>query len=168
MPEPSSIPAEPGPRALTVRAMLSPGARVPSRAHADDAGLDLCAVEDAVIPPLGRALIGTGVAIAIPAGTAGMVCPRSGLAVRHGITVLNGPGIVDAGYRGEIKVPLHNTDPEQSFPVRAGDRIAQLVIVPVLAPDLEIVESLDETERATGGFGSSGGFGQDPSSRREV
>lgn len=138
---------------------LAEGATMPARAHAGDAGLDLCASIELTIPPLGRALVPTGVAAALPAGTVGMVCPRSGLAVRHGITVLNGPGIVDAGYRGEIQVPLHNADPEEPFSIRAGDRIAQLVIVPFIAPRLLGVESLDTTDRAAGGFGSSGGFG---------
>ena len=132
---------------------------MPQRTHADDAGLDLASAEELVIPPGGRALVDTGLAIALPPGTVGMVCPRSGLAARHGVTVLNGPGIVDAGYRGPVKVALHNTDPSEPFALQVGDRIAQLVVVPFLAPALQEVEDLDETERAAGGFGSSGGFG---------
>lgn len=158
-------PAEPAAPDLPVS--LGPGAALPGRAHHDDAGLDLTAAEDAEIPPLGRALVGTGVAVALPAGTVGLVCPRSGLAARHGITVLNGPGIVDAGYRGEIKVTLHNTDADQPFAVRAGDRIAQLVIVPVLASRPVAVDVLDTTARGQGGFGSSGGFAA-PRTEREV
>ncbi len=146
---------------------LDEGATAPSRAHPDDAGLDLCAAEDVRIPPLGRALVGTGVRVALPAGTFGMVSPRSGMAVRHGVTVLNGPGIVDAGYRGEIRVPLHNTDPEETFAVRRGDRIAQLVVVPFVAPTLREVDDLDATARAAGGFGSSGGFGGGTPGTRE-
>ncbi|QNN83526.1 dUTP diphosphatase [Brachybacterium sp. Z12] len=132
---------------------------MPHRAHADDAGLDLSSAEELVIPPGGRALVDTGLAVALPPGTVGMVCPRSGLAARHGVTVLNGPGIVDAGYRGPVKVSLHNTDPTEPFALQVGDRIAQLVVVPFLAPVLQEVEDLDETDRADGGFGSSGGFG---------
>src|SRR5699024_1143995 len=125
----------------------------------DDAGLDLASAEEVVIPPGGRALVGTGLAVALPAGTVGLVCPRSGLAARHGITVLNGPGIVDAGYRGPVKVALHNTDLSESFALHVGDRVAQLVVVPFLAPRLDEVEDLDETVRAGAGFGSSGGVG---------
>lgn len=132
---------------------------MPQRAHPEDAGLDLASAEEIVIPAGGRALVDTGLALALPAGTVGMVCPRSGLAARHGITVLNGPGIVDAGYRGPIKVALHNTDLSEPFALHVGDRIAQLVVVPFLAPRLDEVEDLDETARAGAGFGSSGGFG---------
>ena len=112
-----------------------------------------------MIPAGGRALVDTGLALALPPGTVGMVCPRSGLAARHGVTVLNGPGIVDAGYRGPVKVSLHNTDPTEPFVLHVGDRIAQLVVVPFLAPVLQEVADLEETDRAQGGFGSSGGFG---------
>jgi dUTP pyrophosphatase len=134
-------------------------ATLPHRAHADDAGLDLASAEDLVIPAGGRALVDTGLALALPPGTVGMVCPRSGLAAKHGVTVLNGPGIVDAGYRGPVKVALHNTDPTTDFALHVGDRIAQLVVVPFLAPALVEVEDLEETERSSAGFGSSGGFG---------
>lgn len=147
------------PTAAPLRIRRNGDARMPQRAHADDAGLDLASAEDLVIPPGGRALVDTGLAIALPPGTVGMVCPRSGLAARHGVTVLNGPGIVDAGYRGPVKVALHNTDPSEPFALQVGDRIAQLVVVPFLAPVLQEVEDLETTERAAGGFGSSGGFG---------
>lgn len=135
---------------------------LPHRAHADDAGLDLSSAEFVEIPAGGRALVDTGLALALPPGSVGLVCPRSGLAARHGITVLNGPGIVDAGYRGPIKVALHNTDLTEPFTVQVGDRIAQLVLVPFLAPVLLGVEDLEETDRAGAGFGSSGGFGTGP------
>lgn len=112
-----------------------------------------------MIPAGGRALVDTGLAVALPPGTVGLVCPRSGLAAKHGVTVLNGPGIVDAGYRGPLKVALHNTDPTEDFPLHVGDRIAQLVVVPFLAPVLQEVDDLEQTDRSTAGFGSSGGFG---------
>ena len=147
------------PDAPALRIRRSPAVPMPRRAHPDDAGLDLASAEEVEIPAGGRALVDTGLAVALPEGTVGMVCPRSGLAARHGITVLNGPGIVDAGYRGPVKVALHNTDPSEPFTVRVGDRIAQLVVVPFLAPRLEEVEDLDATARAEAGFGSSGGFG---------
>lgn len=136
---------------------VAESAVVPYRAHADDAGLDLISAEEVSLAAGGRALVATGVRLALPAGTVGMVCPRSGLATKHGVTVLNGPGIIDTGYRGEIKVPLHNTDLVSEFRIRPGDRIAQLVIVPFLAPRLEVVQELPGTERSAQGFGSSGG-----------
>ncbi|GAB4096295.1 dUTP diphosphatase [Brachybacterium horti] len=151
-----AVPAEGAPE---LRLRLAEGAVAPVRALADDAGLDLSSAEDLTIAPGGRALVDTGLAVALPPGTVGLVCPRSGLASRHGVTVLNGPGVVDAGYRGPIKVALHNTDPAEPFALRRGDRIAQLVVVPFLAPVLRTVEELDDTERAASGFGSSGGFG---------
>ncbi|UQN31650.1 dUTP diphosphatase [Brachybacterium kimchii] len=138
--------------------VLAEEAVLPYRAHAHDAGFDLISSEELVIPALGRALVGTGVSLALPEGTVGLVCPRSGLAVRHGVTVLNGPGVVDAGYRGEVRVPLVNLDGEQEFAVHRGDRIAQLVVVPFVAPRLEVVADLEESERADRGFGSSGGL----------
>lgn len=158
-----TVPAE---GATELRLHLAEGAVAPVRAHADDAGLDLSSAEDLTIAPGGRALVDTGLAVALPPGTVGLVCPRSGLASRHGVTVLNGPGVVDAGYRGPIKVALHNTDLAEPFALRRGDRIAQLVVVPFLAPVLRTVEELDDTERAASGFGSSGGFG--PSANGEV
>ncbi|MGP9539663.1 dUTP diphosphatase [Brachybacterium sp. AOP43-C2-M15] len=158
-----TLPEDPGTTtgpALRIRRTGS--APLPHRAHADDAGLDLASAEEVEIPAGGRALVDTGLALALPPGTVGMVCPRSGLAVRHGVTVLNGPGIVDAGYRGPIKVALHNTDPSEPFRLHVGDRIAQLVVVPFLAPVLQEVEDLEATDRAAAGFGSSGGFGTSP------
>lgn len=153
-PAPAADPAS----APTLRIRLDDGAPMPHRAHADDAGLDLTSAADLEISPGGRATVPAGLALALPPGTVGLVCPRSGLAARHGVTVLNGPGIVDAGYRGPVKVVLHNTDPEHTVTIARGDRIAQLVIVPFLAPVLESVAELEDTDRAAAGFGSSGGF----------
>jgi dUTP pyrophosphatase len=135
---------------------LTPGARAPARAHDGDAGFDLHAVEAASIEPGHRASVGTGVAVAIPEGYAGLVVPRSGLAARHGISLVNAPGLIDAGYRGELRVLLMNGDPERTFKVDPGDRIAQLVLVAVESPDLEEVVELDATARGEGGFGSTG------------
>ncbi len=128
---------------------------LPRFAHPGDAGADLCANATIEIEAGGRALVPTGLSIAIPEGHAGLVLPRSGLAVRNGVTVLNAPGLIDAGYRGEIKVALINHG-DETFSVQPGDRVGQLVIVAVQAPEYVEVESLDETERADGGFGSSG------------
>ncbi len=135
---------------------LSETAVAPVRAHADDAGLDLHAVEPASLGPGERASIGTGVAVAVPEGHAGLVLPRSGLAARHGIALVNAPGLVDAGYRGELRVLLLNTDREAIFEVSPGDRIAQLVLVRHASPEPEEVSSLDETVRGAAGFGSTG------------
>ncbi len=137
-------------------ARLDPRAQVPTRAHPGDAGLDLHAAQDAVLPPGERASIGTGIAVEIPSGYAGLVIPRSGLAARHGISVVNAPGLIDAGYRGEIRVLLLNTDPREPFAVRAGARIAQLVIIPVALAEPVEVDSLETSQRGTGGFGSTG------------
>jgi dUTP pyrophosphatase len=137
-------------------ARLDGRARLPTRAHDGDAGLDLYALEGAVLAPGERAAIPTGVAVEIPPGQAGLVLPRSGLAARNGISVVNAPGLIDAGYRGEVRVLLLNTDREQPFELVAGDRIAQLVLVRVELPELVEVESLGESERGAGGFGSSG------------
>jgi dUTP pyrophosphatase len=136
--------------------LLSPRATLPTRAHEGDAGLDLYAAEPARIGPGERASVGTGVAVALPPGSAGLVVPRSGLAARHGIALVNAPGVIDAGYRGELRVLLLNTDREESFPVAPGDRIAQLLVVRVdlLAP--VAVAERDQSERGNGGFGSSG------------
>jgi len=134
---------------------LHDGAVIPARAYADDAGLDLVACERVELAAGERALIGTGIAVAIPAGYAGFVQPRSGLAHRHGITMVNTPGLIDAGYRGEIRVNLLNTDRTQPFTVEVGMRIAQLVVLAVAAVQLVEVESLPESERAERGFGSS-------------
>jgi dUTP pyrophosphatase len=135
---------------------LADEARPPARAHDGDAGLDLCAAEAVVIGPGERASVGTGVAVAIPDGYAGLVVPRSGLAARSGIGLVNTPGLIDSGYRGELRVLLLNTDPEQQFEVEPGDRIAQLVLVAVASPELVELDTLDETARGVGGFGSTG------------
>jgi len=130
---------------------------LPSYAKPGDAGADLVANEDVTLAPGGgRALIGTGIAIAIPRGYAGFVQPRSGLALRHGVTCLNTPGLIDSGYRDELKVLLINTDSSEPYEVRRGDRIAQLVIKRVEEVVWEEVDDLDETERGQGGFGHSG------------
>jgi dUTP pyrophosphatase len=134
---------------------LADGARAPARAHDGDAGLDLHAAESVVIGPGERASVGTGVAVAIPEGHAGLVVPRSGLAARSGISLVNTPGLIDSGYRGELRVLLLNTDREQPFSVEPGDRIAQLVVVAVASPE-PIEADLDETVRGAGGFGSTG------------
>lgn len=137
-------------------ARLDPRARLPTRAYDRDAGLDLYALEPRRLAPGGRGSVRTGIAVEIPLGQAGLVLPRSGLADRHGIALVNAPGLIDAGYRGELRVLLLNTDPVEPFEVAAGDRIAQLVLVRVEAPELEEVERLEDTERGAGGFGSSG------------
>ena len=137
-------------------ARLSEGARQPARAHDGDAGYDLYAVEPARIGPGERASVGTGIAVEIPEGCAGLVLPRSGLAARHGITLPNAPGLIDSGYRGEVRVLLLNTDPRETFEVAPGDRIAQLVLVRHETPELVEVDSLEHTVRGAGGFGSSG------------
>jgi dUTP pyrophosphatase len=130
-------------------------ATLPVRAYAGDAGLDLSAVERVELAPGARALVGTGLAVAIPDGYAGFVQPRSGLAAQHGITVVNSPGLVDSGYRGELKVILLNTDREQTFVVEPGMRIAQLVVLPVATPQVVEVTELPVSERGEKGFGSS-------------
>ncbi|HWD75205.1 MAG TPA: dUTP diphosphatase [Solirubrobacteraceae bacterium] len=135
---------------------LDAEAQLPSRAHPGDAGLDLHAVEAAVLEPGERASIGTGIAVEIPTGHAGLVLPRSGLAARHGISVVNAPGLIDAGYRGEVRVLLLNTDPREPFGVVPGARIAQLVVIAVELAVAVDVESLEASERGAGGFGSSG------------
>lgn len=134
---------------------MRPGARVPRRAHPDDAGADLYAAEAVVIPAGERRDVGTGIAVAIPPGYAGLVMPRSGLAFRHGIMVVNSPGLIDAGYRGEVRVCLFNSGSD-AFAVEPGDRIAQLVIQAVATPDFVDVPSLGDTIRGAGGFGSTG------------
>jgi dUTP diphosphatase len=137
-------------------AKLRDEARVPTRAHEGDAGLDLYACEAAHLGPGERWSVGTGVAVEVPEGHAGLVLPRSGLARDHGIALVNSPGLIDAGYRGEVRVLLLNTDPAEVFRIASGDRIAQLVIAPIgLAESVE-VESLGESARGDGGFGSSG------------
>ena len=134
---------------------LRPEATLPARAYQGDAGVDLAACERVELAPGERAVVPTGLAVEIPDGFAGFVQPRSGLAARHGITVVNSPGLIDAGYRGEVKVVLLNTDRDETFVAVPGERIAQLVVLPV--PDLEVVEvdELDDSERGVRGFGSS-------------
>ncbi len=127
-----------------------------SYAHEGDAGIDLRSAERLVLQPLSRATVRCGFAVAIPEGFAGLVIPRSGLAARRGVTVLNAPGLVDSGYRGEVKVVLHNTDATEAFEIEAGDRIAQLAIVETPRIRLVAQDELDETDRGADGFGSSG------------
>lgn len=134
---------------------LHSDAVVPERAYAGDAGLDLVACEPAEIGPGERVTVGTGLAVAIPEGYAGFVQPRSGLAAEHGITVLNTPGLIDSGYRGELRVILLNTDASAPFSVEPGMRIAQLVVVPLAAVETAEVDELPATERGVRGFGSS-------------
>ncbi len=134
---------------------LNEHATLPERAYAGDASLDIAAAERVELAPGARALVATGLAVAIPDGHAGFVQPRSGLAAEHGITIVNAPGLVDSGYRGELKVVLLNTDREQTFVVEPGMRIAQLVVVPVATPQPVEVTELPETERGEKGFGSS-------------
>jgi dUTP pyrophosphatase len=136
--------------------LLADGARLPARAHDGDAGLDLYANEGARIAPGERATVGTGVAVEIPVGHAGLVLPRSGLAARHGIALVNAPGLIDAGYRGEIRVLILNTDRAEAFEVEPGDRIAQLLLTPFAAAEPVAAVELAETARGDGGFGSSG------------
>jgi len=137
-------------------ARLSEEAVLPTRAHDGDAGLDLYAAEPAHLGPGERWSVRTGVAVEIPDGHAGLVLPRSGLARKHGIALVNGPGLIDAGYRGEITVLLLNTDPAEVYRVQSGDRIAQLVLVAVPGAEPVEVEALSESVRGDGGFGSSG------------
>ena len=137
-------------------ARLNEEAVLPSRAHEGDAGLDLRACEAAHIGPGERWSVGTGIAVEIPDGHAGLVLPRSGLAKRHGISLVNSPGLIDSGYRGEIRVLLLNTDPAEVFRVEPGDRIAQLVITPIALVEPVEAEILTDSARGDGGFGSSG------------
>ena len=135
---------------------LDPDLPVPGYAHPGDAGADLVAAEDVKLPPGGRAVVSTGVAVAVPEGYAAFVHPRSGLAARHGVTLVNAPGTIDAGYRGEIRVVLLNTDQTEPFVVRRGDRIAQLVVQPVVRANFQPVAVLPPSPRGDGGFGSTG------------
>jgi dUTP pyrophosphatase len=135
---------------------LSPEAQAPAQAHPGDAGYDLFASEAAVLGPGQRASVGTGIAVAIPEGCAGLVLPRSGLARKHGIGLANAPGLIDSGYRGELRVLLLNADRDEEFSVGVGDRIAQLLLVRYESGPVEEVEELDATARGEGGFGSTG------------
>ncbi|CAJ1505831.1 dUTP diphosphatase [[Mycobacterium] burgundiense] len=141
---------------------LDPGLPLPQRAHAGDAGVDLFSAEDVELGPGQRALVPTGIAVAIPVGMVGLVHPRSGLAARVGLSIVNSPGTIDSGYRGEIKVSLINLDPSERILISRGDRIAQLLVQQVELPELIEVSSFDEaglsaTTRGDGGHGSSGG-----------
>lgn len=135
---------------------LDPGLPLPSYAHPGDAGIDLLASEGMTLQPAQRALVPTGVAIAIPEGYAGYVQPRSGLAFREGLGIVNSPGLVDSGYRGEIRVVVINLDPAATIKIERGDKIAQLVILPVPKVRLEVVDELSASKRGIGGFGSTG------------
>ena len=135
---------------------LDPAAKLPTIAHEGDAGFDLYAIEAATLGPGERAAIRTGIAIEVSHGHAALVLPRSGLAAKHGISVVNAPGLIDAGYRGEVQVLLLNTDREAPFEIAPGDRIAQLVLIRVESPAVEDAAELTETPRGEGGFGSSG------------
>jgi dUTP pyrophosphatase len=135
--------------------LLHPAAKLPERAHPGDAGADLFSVEEVVIPPGERRDVGTGLALAIPWGHAGFVQPRSGLAFKHGIMVVNSPGLIDSGYRGEVRVSLYNSGKEP-FAVRVGERVAQLVVQKVEQAEFIATAELPETARGEGGFGSSG------------
>jgi dUTP pyrophosphatase len=140
---------------LTCR-LLSDDATLPTRAHEGDAGLDLYAAQAASLGPGERASVGTGIAVEIPEGHAGLVLPRSGLAARHGIALVNAPGLIDAGYRGEVRVLLLNTDRADAFEIAPGDRIAQLLVTPFAAAEPAEALELSVSERGGGGFGSSG------------
>lgn len=142
---------------MTLRSRrLAPGARLPTIAHDGDAGYDLYALQAASLAPGARAIVPTGIAVEIPDGHAGLVLPRSGAAARHGIGLVNAPGLIDSGYRGELKVLLLNTDRSEPFEIAAGDRVAQLVLVRVETPPVEEVSALADSHRGDGGFGSSG------------
>lgn len=135
---------------------IDPELPVPSYAYAGDAGVDLRSTENVVLQPFERRLVPTGIALSIPAGYAGFVLPRSGLAIKHGVSLVNAPGLIDSNYRGEIKAVLVNLDPHNAFEISRGDRIAQLVIMSVPSVTLEACEELPSSCRGTGGFGSSG------------
>jgi dUTP pyrophosphatase len=135
---------------------LSEKATLPTRAHDNDAGLDLYAAEGARIPPGARVSVGTGLAVAVPDGLAGLVLPRSGLALKHGITLINSPGLIDPGYRGEVRVVLLNTDQTMEYHCTPGDRVAQLLLVPIATASPMQADALDTSTRGVGGFGSSG------------
>jgi dUTP pyrophosphatase len=146
-----------GPRGLTVPVkLLRPAASLPARAYEHDAAYDLCAAEECVLQPLARAVIGTGIALGLPPGLAALTLPRSGLAARHGISIVNAPGLIDPGYRGEVRIILLNTDAAQPFEVHAGDRIAQLLFVALTDVALAAADDLEATHRGVRGFGSSG------------
>ena len=166
MTDPCAVPRQPGVDGVDVGEVvevlvrrLDPDLPVPAYAHPGDAGADLCARVDVTLEPGQRALVPTGLALALPHGHAGFVHPRSGLAARHGISIVNAPGTIDEGYRGEILVNLVNLDPTEPFTVRRGDRIAQLVVQRVARARFVEADSLDDTRRGDTGHGSTGGFG---------
>jgi dUTP pyrophosphatase len=136
--------------------LLVPEARLPQRAYDGDAAFDLCAAEAATLPPGRRAVIGTGVALGLPPGLAALTLPRSGLAAKHGVSIVNAPGLIDPGYRGEVRIILVNTDLAETFEVSIGDRIAQLVFLPLANVSLARAGALQDTSRGERGFGSSG------------
>lgn len=136
--------------------LLTSAARLPERAYEHDAAYDLYAAEDATLAPLARAVVGTGIALGLPSHLAALTLPRSGLAARHGISIVNAPGLIDPGYRGEVRIILLNTDREHEFRVSVGDRIAQLLLLPLTAVSLLQSDTLDDTHRGERGFGSSG------------
>jgi dUTP pyrophosphatase len=135
---------------------LTEKATLPTRAHDNDAGLDLHAAESARLAPGARVSVGTGLAVQIPEGVGGLVLPRSGMAIKHGVTLVNSPGLIDPGYRGEVRVLLLNTDPTLEFKISPGDRIAQLLLVPVVHATPLNTRALDDSTRGAGGFGSTG------------
>lgn len=158
MPPISSEPEE-SPHQLSIQLkILDDGITPPKYALPGDAGADLVTTEDVTLAPGQRQLVSTGIAVAIPVGYAGFIHPRSGLAVRAGLSVVNAPGTIDAGYRGEIKVPLINLDPSEAIQLQRGERIAQLVIQPVYQATFAVVEDLPDSVRKDAGFGSTGGF----------
>lgn len=136
--------------------LLSKNAEVPSYTRAGDGACDIRSTISASIPPLGREIIPTGLGIEIPAGYSGLILPRSGLAINHGVTCLNAPGLIDSGYRGEVKVILHNSDTTDSFDIKVGDRIAQLLVLATPFINFVIVDELTQSDRGTGGFGHTG------------
>jgi dUTP pyrophosphatase len=155
-PEPADI-ALRGPDGIAVPVkLLGASARLPDRAYEHDAAYDLHATEEVVIEPLARAAVGTGVALGLPPGLAALTLPRSGLAAAHGISLVNAPGLIDPGYRGEIRIILLNTDRNEPFLVAVGDRIAQLLFLPLAKVSLTATDQLDATQRGPRGFGSSG------------
>lgn len=139
--------------------LLGESARLPERAYEHDAAYDLFAAEEALLAPLARAVLGTGLALGLPPGLAALTLPRSGLAARHGITLVNAPGLIDPGYRGEVRLILHNTDARDPFRVSIGDRIAQLLFLPITSLDLAVAVALEPTHRGHRGLGSSGTAG---------
>jgi dUTP pyrophosphatase len=157
---PSDLPTEPASTFAEMEELrfikLSEKATLPTRAHDNDAGLDLYAAEGARMPPGARVSVGTGLAVAVPEGLAGLVLPRSGLALKHGITLINSPGLIDPGYRGEVRVVLLNTDQTMDYHCTPGDRIAQLLLVPIATASPLQADELDASTRGEGGFGSSG------------